>query len=431
MGMVDGQLETQRPRSLREVIAAIGPATIVTMVVVGPGTMATMLQGGATLGTEAAWIVLFSALVMWMIVVLANKTTCLTGKPPLEVLGDLWRPLILIGGIFWLIPQFFIVMVQGVSTAQTTAAITGLPASIAVWPTLILAGIVFYSGGFGLLRKAASILLTALLVISLIFVLRLLIGGELPIGQALSGLFIPRWPNSPETAALFGGAVGGGGSWGILAYQGYAIIKARKNKPGYLWESNAEAFLLGFLMFGIFALSVYWLSAGVFFPQGVVPATAPEAATLFGPFLGNWSYLLFYGGFLGALFTTLAGTNLLLVTSVFAMIHHYRSDDQYLPVMENPRFKTALWIALFLVAGVGSLPGRAAILPMLIWSLGLANLFTGPAVAVWLYLTNSRQVVGEQRNSWYFNVAVLAMLIGILYIGIQSLPDVLRNPFSF
>lgn len=52
----------QKPTGLRQYLKHVGPAAIITMVIMGPGTTADMLRGGAILGDSVGWIVLFSAI---------------------------------------------------------------------------------------------------------------------------------------------------------------------------------------------------------------------------------------------------------------------------------------------------------------------------------------------------------------------------------
>lgn len=424
-------IEQVKPVGFREYIAQLGPSTIVTMVICGPATIMAMLGGGSILGPKVGWMVVLAYLGMWWMIVLAGKTTTYTGKPALELLGDsLWKHLVLIFGLIWLIPQVMIVMVQGTAISQTGAALLGIDAKVIVWPLLILTGCVFYLGTFPWLRNVASILISIMAISALMFGLRLLLGPELPLGEALLGLIIPYWPDHPHTASLFASVIGSAGTWGVLAYQGYAIVNSGKNKPEYHNIINWDGFFFGFLICGIFALGFYWAAAGVFHSQGVVPKTASEAATLFMPILGDWSYPVFYIGFLSALFTTLAGTNILATTCLFAILRYYKVGNiNWDPVIENKTFKIGLFIMLFIVAGLGALLGKPAILPFFLWALNLLTVATPPALAIWIYFTNNAKYVGPFKNSWYFNIGLAIFFVAVTYVTIRSLPSLLNIPF--
>lgn len=192
-----------------------------------------------------------------------------------------------------------------------------------------------------------------------------------------------------------------------------------------------DAFFVGGIVFGIFSLGLYWLAAGVFHPAGLVPETAQEAAQLFLPYLGWFSYVLFYAGFFSAVFTTLAGTNILLMTCLYDFLRVKKIGSiDWRPVLENRNFRTALFVSLFVVGGLGGILGNEAILPALIWSLNLLTIATPPGLAIWIYFTNSQKYVNGMRNSWYWNIGLIAMLIAILYIAALALPGIFRNPFS-
>lgn len=414
---------------VKEYFGGMGASAIATMAVVGPASVATMLQAGAILGPGYGWIALFSGFTMWVILATISKTTCVTGDASLTMLGKLWKPLVLVGGLLWFVPEIFIVLVMGVSTSQTAAAITGVSSQLVVWPVLLLVALVFYSGAFSWLKVVASLLLSILLIIGLIFAARVLVGGELPAGEALLGSIVPRWPASSQAPALFAAAIGGAGSFAVILYQGYAIIDANNNRPSRLKISYLDSFVFGFLVLGLFSWGMYLASASVFYP-GNAPDTAPAAAELFVPLLGQWSYVIFYAGFLGALITTLAATNIILVTSVFAVAHYYLDTPGWRPVMENGRFRLTLWASLFIVAGVGSLLGQETILPLLVWSLGLVAFVSAPGYALWFYFTNSSRWVGENRNSWYLNVALLVLIATALFLAVRNAPQVFTNPFS-
>jgi Mn2+/Fe2+ NRAMP family transporter len=243
---------------------------------------------------------------------------------------------------------------------------------------------------------------------------------------------VPTWPSHPETAILFAGAVGGAGTWGILAFQGYAVKQAGNAKPEMLWLSQMDAFFMGGIMVALFSAGMLLVAAGVFFPAGIVPETAPQAAELFVPFLGQSAYPIFYAGFMGACFATLAGTNILLSTCIFAVLNVYKvGNKDWRPTMDNKNFKIFNIVTLFIVAGLGSLPGTDAILPALVWSLSLATFISPPGFAIWIYFTNSKKYVGDNKNSWYWNVGLVIMLVVLTYLAITAFPGLIRNPFNF
>lgn len=275
------------PIGLRGYLNVVGVAGIATMTAVGPASIAAYLRGGALLGPQMGWVVLMASLTMWVVLNMSNRTTCMTGKPPLQLLAEIWKPLALIGFFLWVVPQVFIVMVQGGALAQTASALTAVPAQFVVWPTLILVGVVFFAGTFKFVRSIAALLLTLLMITGLALAVRLLVGGELPMKDAFEGLIVPKWPGEGETTALVAGAIGGAGSWGFLAYQGYSVFGSRNARPERLRLVNLDAAVLGFGLFFLFSIGIFWAASGTFY-GGDAPETAIDAADLFVPQLGEW-----------------------------------------------------------------------------------------------------------------------------------------------
>jgi len=421
-----------KPHGFKEYLSYLGPASIITMAIMGPGTIGSMLTSGSSLGPQVGWMVLFSALTSWWFLALSNKTTCLTGRAPLETLYDLWTPLAMLGFLLAVIPQIFIVMVQGATAGQTFEAITGIKSSIVIWPALLIIILVFYQGKFSAFKVIAKVFVLIMCLFSIVFAVRLLLGPELSFGEAVKGLVIPKWPDHPGVMGILAGVVGGAGTWGVLAFHGYSIKQAGNATPDKLWVSQYDAFVIGGVVFLLFSLGIFWAASGVFYGGEVIPKTAPQAAELFVPVLGQWAHLLFYAGFVGAIFGTMSGTNILFSTFVFGVLEAYKyKGKDWSPRFENKKFRVFTIISLLVLCGFGAIQGRPAILPALVWSLGVATVFTPPGLALWIYLTNSEKFVGQHKNRWYWNVGLVLMFLLFTFIAIKAAPGLMRNPFRF
>lgn len=421
------QVETMR---LRDYLSDLGPSAIASMVVIGSGTILSVLGAASEIGPSVGWILPVAFFGMYAAMAMAAKTTTHTGKPPFELLADIWRPLVLIFGFLAIVPQVLIIMVQGLLFAQVGEIITGIDAKIIIWPLLLLTAWVFFFGNFPRLKNVSSILVFLMTFIALIFGVRMLFGPGMSVGAAFSGLVIPKWPDHPMTAYYFAAIIGGAGNWVVLAYQGYSIVNNEQNKPRYLNLLLKDALIFGFGVCGLFALGYFWAAAGAFHPLGIVPETVQEAGSLFVPVLGKWSYILFYFNLFLVVFTTIAGGTIFGGSFIFGVLRAYSKDkEKFDPRMEKKNFKILLFALLFVFSILGTYLGGPMIFPYFLWGLSLLSITTPPAFILWFYLTNSPKYAGENRNGLVFNILLATFIILVTYVGIKAAPNLLNLPF--
>ena len=412
-------------KRLREHVSDLGPTSVTTTITIGAGTMSTLVLGGAQLGVSVSWMVAFTALAYFSVLILSAKTTCATGQPPLHLLKNNFGKLIaVVGGLLIFIPGPFFMAAFGIAYSQVGSSLTGLPANIVIWPLLLPLIAVYCLGSFKRIELVASVLLIILLVVAIVVSIMMFFTPRLSFLQAASGLVRPDWPDNPFTATFFAGLLGSAAIWILLAYQGYAIYDdGRANISSYT-EIKLDIILFGFVSFVIFTLGVFLAAAGAFYGNPAAPSTIPRAAQLFVPVLGDWSFYLFYLGFLAALFTSTGGFNNLVVQSFFATLDTIELGYfDWRPEMENRTYQIGL--VTFLIATTGIpvtlLQNYSNILEILVIMQNFTIWATPPALVIWIYFTNKESIVGEHTNSIAFNILLVFVFIGTTYATVRSL----------
>lgn len=423
---VESSERTER-KGLGNYIRHSGPSAIVTMTVAGPGTMAALVTISAW-GYTLIWAVLLCIAFAGAAMYLASRIACATGKTSVELLSDMhpalmWAMVLLSG-----IPLTAILSAQGNALASAASIILDPPDGILPFevPFSVLAAVLvamvvavyFVRGRF---MSVVYITWAMFMVMLVSFVVQLAIvrPSLVGLGQGL----IPRWPPQDglvegavaalPVAALIGGAAG----LYTYMYHGYALRNRGWQTPDRMPFANWDVLLHIGVFFTLFSLVVLFNSVGVLYQKGEVAQTIGEAAATLAPLYGTGGLYIFVLGWVGAVFTTIAG-NALLAWTPFAQAVGFT------PKMESRNFRVGVSVYTFLVAGViGPALGQDAF-NFLFFGLAFLTTVTPIGILIFTYI-GTREGMGRLSFTTPLVVVSLVLAVATGWAAWISAPDLL------
>jgi Mn2+/Fe2+ NRAMP family transporter len=222
----------------------------------------------------------------------------------------------------------------------------------------------------------------------------------------LNGMLIPRVPEGSVTFIL--GVIGGvGGSVTVMSY-GYWIRERGWRRKSDLAKMQIDL-ATGYLLTGLFGLAIMIVAAGIR-PEEVAGsrmalAVANHLGEIAGP-VGKW---LFLTGFWGAVFSSMLGVwhGVPYIFSDF--VHKWKKRQEEKPVGPKSLDYRIYLLYLALPPAVLVFMGRP-VWVIIIYAVSGA-LFMPFLAATLLYMNNKTTWLGDKRNRWRTNIALIAALL--------------------
>jgi manganese transport protein len=372
----------------RTYLREMGPSWVAGAIAAGPATMASLIAAGAGFDYTLLWVVVLSAGAGALAQYLAMRLGLLTERGIVGVaedtLGESWA---------WILVAD-VVIAAGVAqlvimntAASVSASLTGLDARVwgVVWAVVLAIGLA--GKGYRFIELLAKVLVTAVVVafVASLFVV------PVDYGAAATGL-VPRLPAGG--ALLAAGILGGAVHITLITMHSYTM-RARG------WtdrEYRLATFDVGISMlvaFGIYSVAIFLVAASVLTDPDLTTVGAAEAL---GPLVGERASLLFLLGLGAAAVSTLGGNT---IVPPFLVADKLGWET----TVADGRYR-ALLAGFALVSGLGAFIG-GAVIGQLVLVLALGVVGTPFAIAVVLYLLNSRAV--PKANSTLANVGGVAL----------------------
>lgn len=403
-------------------MARFGPGMLVAATGVGAGDLLTASLGGSTVGVSILWAAVLGSVLKTFLNEGIARWQLATGTTVLEGWARFGA---------WLRYLFFIYLL-GWSFFTGGALISACGAAgDALWPlssdtetsrriwgvahSLVGLGLVWF-GGFRLFEKLMAAC-TGLMFVAVLFTA---VASGPDWGAAARGLVIPSIPQGGAGWVL--GLLGGvGGTVTLLSY-GYWIRE--RGREGAKWLKTCQADLaVGYSLTGLFGIGMVLIGSTLRLEGSglkVVHLLAERLGEVIGP-AGYWLFLL---GFWGAVFSSLLGVweGIPYLFADFLRIHRKQSVQQV--DFRNTRAWRMYLVALALVP----LPMLWAPLQRAQLAYAVMGALFMPLLAVTLlWMNNRRAWVGELRNGWLINAALVATLLLFLLVGLNEAVEALRK----
>lgn len=383
-------------KTIKGLLAVIGPGFIIASVVLGPGSITVSSKIGAVHGYALLWVTLAAALAMGVYTHMAARFGAVQQSSLLQTISERygrWFAALIGVSCFVMAAGFQFGNNLGVATALHS--LTGVSES--VWPP-------FFTGAALILiffaKKLYKILETLMMVLVMTMIVAFmlnLIFAKPDLAATAKG-FIPSIPSTGwnEVAALVATTF----VLHVAFYQSYLT----QNK-GWGVSDLKRGFrdtAAGIVMLSAVTIMIVMTSATVLHPRGIHIANAADMArqleVLFGPF----AKAVFSVGLWAAAFSSLA-VNMVVGGGLLADgLGVGRSMDE-----RAPRWLAALGMVIGMVIALYLLTVDRNVVAHLIVAQA-STLFAVPAVAVGLFLiANNKKVMGQFVNSWRQNVLAL------------------------
>ena len=387
----------------------IGPGLITACVVIGPGSIMTSSKIGATDGYSKLWVVVVSVAFMLVFMTLGAKLGAVAAHAP----GDLirrkagnWLAVAVGAGVFFISAAFQ--SGNNIGVAAAFEAFVGEKTIVAVlvvlFNLLAISFLFLFKDMYKVLERV-MMMFVALMLIS--FAINL-VSLKPDIGSLLQG-FIPSREQSGETLTLLGLI---GTTFVITAafYQAY-LVRQKGWKHEDLETGLVDARVGSVIMF-LITVMLMSTAAAAFFGKADVKLTDPVAvATALESTFGPSAKIIFCLGLFSAAYSSF------LVNS---MIGGFMAADGLglgsHPNDLGPRILTTLALLTGMAVGVAVMVFNFDRTPTIIAAQAVTVVAAPLVAGVLLWLTSSRDVMGDHVNgpgTIVFASAGLIMLIAM------------------
>lgn len=286
--------------TLPQMLALMGPAFVAGAWRFGPGALTSAVQAGSQYGYMLLWVILVSAVLMFVFNDMAVRLGLASGDSVVKVTKQkLGRPIgVMAGfGVFSITLMFAVGNAVGSGLALSLllgGSVVGWTLASTVAVGLLIAMRNTY--------KAMERLLVALIGLMSVGFLASTILSDPDWAAAAQGL-IPKFP--AEASVLLIALIGTNFSINSAFYTGYAIHERKLNRQQYRAITLMDT-LPGNVATAFMAMLIIIVASAVLHSTGTVATTFPQLARVLEPLAGKVGAVLFSLGFFAAAFSSMA-----------------------------------------------------------------------------------------------------------------------------
>ncbi|WP_245204056.1 Nramp family divalent metal transporter [Ammoniphilus resinae] len=409
-------------RTLKELIASVGPGIIVVLTWIGAGDLVDASIAGAHYGYDLMWVLALSLIIRFVIVnVMSRYQLCNNeGISLLEGFTRLHRFYPYFLGAYGLLMGhlFNSYMIKGSGEALSHLLGFGHPfvwAIIVVISAVIFVGKSFYSRLENFMKVLLAIMTISFLVIAIWStpsvgeIAKGTIGFGIPSDVGLYGAFL--------IAISLTGAVSGSVANFIYPY----FMKDKGWTSPLHKRAQRNDLLFAICMAIVLDLAVWIVGAEILRPNGIEISNIDDLAQTLAITFGQFGYIIFYLGVLGALYSSVVGFATgfpkLIVDSLQTANPERRA--KYAGDLErDPLFK---WSSLFIIISpiVWSIPGMPGFISLVVF-VNVLSVVGLPVISIGLLiLSNQKSKLGKYRNNWFENFILIACTILAIWSSLK------------
>jgi manganese transport protein len=413
--MTETTMNKEETRQVRVPLwRSFGPAFIIAAVVVGPGTITVSSRIGAGAGTDYVWALLVAGSFMMLFTAMAAKIGVLNRESLLTLVArhyGHWLAVLLGVLSFTVAAAFQAGNYLASSTALTT--LTGVPER--VWMAVVgLGALTFVFAARQLYKVLEKVMLVLIGVMVLAFFVNLAVARPNPLA-ILSGLVPKAWPGEMTGLMIAMMAT----TFSVIAAMYQSTLAQQKGWTGKDLRTATHESVAGIGALVLISLVVMVTAATVL--RGSTITNAAQLAEQLDPLLGSFAVVLFSLGFFSAAFSSTI-INAMVGGGLLADALGYKTDINAWP----SRIFTASAMAVGLGAGAYTLKTGSA-LDGIVLAQKTTILAVPLAALMLILLANNRKVVGENRNSFSWNLWALVALGVLLSMSLFRFWEMLRT----
>jgi manganese transport protein len=390
---------------------------------VGTGSITAMSKAGAVFGTELLWAVLLSCVMTYYLMSLCSRFTIVTSMTLIEGMRRHIHPAL---AVFFLVVLSAIILSALIGVLGIIADVLQVWSATLVeggiarnWCALFTAALVLVLVVTGDSRRFEKLLALLVAIMAIAFITTMIM--EFPGWGTVLGGLVPSMPDSApgsDTGPLVvvAGVVGTTVSVFVLVIR-TGLVQEKGWGLQDLAVERRDARVSASLMF-IVSAAVMITAAATLHQQGVQLNRISEMIPMLEPVFGPFALTAFVFGVVAAGLSSHL-PNLLVIPWI---IDDYRGVTR--ETRSRPKLVLLLGLTLFSLAGV-SLGGSPVFL-MLVSQASIAVVLPVLLCAV-VYLTCSRRVMGEHRNSVADYLILAGIMAFALYMSAQGVQGLLAD----
>ena len=387
---------------------------------IGTGSVTAMAKAGADYGMSLLWAIVASCLCTFFMINLYGRYTLVTGETALEAFRKHIHPVV---GIY-----FIVALTAGV--CGSVMGVMGIVADICYeWSkTMIDGGIqpiyfaaffcclvyfIFWNGKTEFFQRSLAVIVA---VMSACFLINFFIMMPPP-GEIISGL-IPSIPqvavdSTKSSSLVIASMIGTTVFSGLFIIRTTLVKEAGWTLKDYEKQRNDAIFSVS-LMF-IISASIMAAAAGTLHVEGLGLSKASQMIELLEPLAGSFATSIFAIGLIAAGVSSQFPNVLMLPW----LICDYTGKERDMTL-------TKYRILVFLISLLGLVVPIFDARPVLvmIFSQAFNAIILPITVACIFYLSNRKDLMGEQKNTWGANLVLTAILLFSIFTSIIAIGGV-------
>ncbi|GKW50548.1 Nramp family divalent metal transporter [Halomonas sp. NCCP-2165] len=401
---------TASPRSrfsltVPQMLALMGPAFVAGAWRFGPGALTSAVQAGSQYGYMLLWVILVSAVLMFVFNDMAVRLGLASGDSVITVTKQkLGRAVGVMAGLGVFSITLMFAVGNAVGSGLALSLLLG--GSVVGWTlacTIAVGLLIAMRNTY----KAMERLLVALIGLMSVGFLASTVLSDPNWAAAAKGL-IPKIP--AEASVLLIALIGTNFSINSAFYTGYAIHERRLKREQYRAITLMDT-LPGNVATAFMAMLIIIVASAVLHSTGTVATTFPQLASVLEPLAGRLGAILFGLGFFAAAFSSMAA-NASAGGTLLADALGWNSS------LSTWRVKLLVYGVLIWGAGV-TLVSKGSPIELIIIAQALTVL-VAPFLGIILFLlTRRRDVMGDLKNGPWQTLFALVGLVAIFAISFQ------------
>lgn len=405
----------KKRKTLKERLADMGPAAIVTSAFIGPGTITTTTLAGVNYRYELLWTILFSGLALLILMEMSSRIGIISNHDISEgAIASFPNSKIAKGIILTLIVITLFATAFGFEAGNLIGGSLGLADALNIpqWAAaVVLGGAAFYAVVVGTAKTLETLMSIFVGLMGFIFVLTMFLVTP-NYGEVLTG-FIPT--NIPEGSGVTIIALIGTTLIGINLLMQAVTAAEKWNSPEDL---EASKFDTGFNVgIGIIITAAIIISSGtVIYGTGTVVDTPLVFSRMLEPVLGSYARIIGNVGIAAAGLSSAIATPLILKV-VLARVFRWDAND-----IKARAAGGGAVIFGTIFAAFGTSPTQ-----IIVFASAFSGLFL-PIVAILIMIAaNNAKLMGEYKNTLFQNILGGFATLVTLGLGINSLLSFFEN----
>lgn len=405
------------PGGRKRITFRFGPGALVTAAFIGPGTITTCSLAGARFGYALLWGMLFSIIATIVLQEMSARLGIITHhglgealrKHFTNPLSKLLTAILVISAITIGNAAFETGNILGTSLGLQSILGKEIPLRVFVLITGLAAFVLLYLGSYKVIER---VMIGLVILMSLTFIATAVVISP-KMTDLLKGMFIPSIPEGSIVALV--GLIG----TTVVPYNLFlhaSAVSERWSKREDLPEARLDI-TVSVIIGGIISMAIILTSAVAFFGTGSSISNGVDLGFQLEPLVGKWArYFIGTGLFAAGISSA--------ITAPLAAAYATTGIMGWSRELKSLRFRI-IWGIILLTGIVFSLMGFKP-LEAIVFAQA-ANGILLPVIAFYLlWVMNSREIMGESKNSSYANAAGFIVAGVALCLGLWSILHILR-----